>query len=183
MITTDDAALARMARSLRNHGANPEGSDYTEVSTNMRMAEPIAAIGLVQLSRLEEFVERRNAIAVRYASALGTIEGIRPFPAYAGVHSYWNYLALLADERIGRVQLARCLKERYGVEIAWPYDPPCHLQPVFKRMLGSKAGDLPRSEALLQRHIALPMHTGLTNDDVDYALESLRSALTDLQNS
>jgi len=66
MMTPDDDALARTARSLRNHGANPDGPDYTLVSTNMRMAEPLAAIGLVQLGRLEEFVERRNAIAARY---------------------------------------------------------------------------------------------------------------------
>ena len=181
MITTDDDPLARMARSLRNHGANPDGPDYTQVSTNMRMAEPLAAIGLVQLGRLEEFVERRNAIAANYTSGLREVEGIRPLPIYGGVHSYWNYLAVLEDERISRPGLAQCLHERYGVEIAWPYDPPCHLQPVFRRVLGSKPGDLPRSEALLQRHIALPMHSALIREDADYVLESLQRALSDLR--
>jgi len=183
MITTDDDALARTARSLRNHGANPDGPDYTQVSTNLRMAEPLAAIGLVQLGRLEEFVKWRNAIAARYASALREIEGIRPLPLSGGVHSYWNYLAVLEDERISRAGLAQCLQERYGVEIAWPYDPPCHMQPVFRRVLGSKPGDLPRSEALLQRHIALPMHSALTEAGAEYVLESLQAALSDVQNS
>ncbi|MBI2819042.1 MAG: DegT/DnrJ/EryC1/StrS family aminotransferase [Acidobacteria bacterium] len=183
MITTDDDALAWTARSLRNHGANPDGSDYTQVSTNLRMAEPLAAIGLVQLGRLEEFVERRNAIAALYTSGLRGIEGIRPLPVAGDVHSYWNYLAVLEDERISRPGLAQCLQERYGVEIAWPYDPPCHMQPVFRRVLGSKPGDLPRSEALLQRHIALPMHSALTIEDAEYVLESLQAALSDLRNS
>ena len=183
MITTDDDALARTARSLRNHGANPDGPDYTQVSTNMRMAEPLAAIGLVQLGRLEEFVEWRNAIAARYTSGLRKIEGIRPLPVSGGVHSYWNYLAVLEDEHSSRAGLAQCLQERYGVEIAWPYDPPCHMQPVFRRVLGSKPGDLPRSEALLQRHIALPMHSALTEEDAEYVLESLQAALSDLRNS
>jgi perosamine synthetase len=182
MITTDDEALAKMARSLRNHGANPDGPDYTQVSTNMRMAEPIAAIGLVQLSRLGQFVERRNSIASRYTSGLLGIQGIRPLPVHSGVHSYWNYLAVLEDERISRPLLAQRLRERYGVEIAWPYDPPCHLQPVFRRTLGTKPGDLPLSEAFLQRHIALPMHSALTAADVDYVLESVQSALFDLEN-
>jgi perosamine synthetase len=182
MITTDDGALAGTARSLRNHGANPDGPDYTQVSTNMRMAEPLAAIGLVQLGRLDEFVERRNAIAARYARGLLQVEGIRPLPVCLGVHTYWNYLAFLEDERINRAGLAQCLQERYGVEIAWPYDPPCHLQPVFRRVLGSKPGDLPTSEALLQRHIALPMHSALTGEDADYVLESLQGALSSLRN-
>src|SRR5258708_35500074 len=97
MNNTDADALARTARSLRNHGANPDGPDYTEVSTNMRMAEPLAAIGLVQLGRLEEFVERRNAVAARYTSGLREVDGVRPLPAACGVHSYWNYLAVLED--------------------------------------------------------------------------------------
>jgi len=182
MITTDDDALARTARSLRNHGANPDGPDYTAVSTNMRMAEPLAAIGLVQLDRLQEFVERRNAVAARYANGLQNVLGIRPLPDCGGVHSYWNYLAVLEDERISRTDLAQCLLERYGVEIAWPYDPPCHLQPVFRRVLGSKPGDLPRTEALLQQHIALSMHAALTIEDADYVVQSLQSALSDLRN-
>jgi dTDP-4-amino-4,6-dideoxygalactose transaminase len=183
MITTDDDALARTARSLRNHGANPDGPDYNLVSTNMRMAEPLAAIGLVQLGRLEEFVERRNAVAARYTSGLREIDGIHPLPVSGGVHSYWNYLAVLEDEHISRAALAQCLQERYGVEIAWPYDPPCHLQPVFRRVLGTRPGDLPRSEALLRRHIALPMHSGLTTEDAEYVLESLQAALSGLRST
>jgi dTDP-4-amino-4,6-dideoxygalactose transaminase len=181
MITTDDDALARTVRSLRNHGANPDGSDYTQVSANMRMAEPLAAIGLVQLGRLEEFVRRRNALASRYDGGLQEIDGIRPLPASTGVHSYWNYLAVLEDESISRAGLAQCLHERYAVEVAWPYDPPCHLQPVFRRVLGTKPGDLPRSEALLKKHIALPMHGALHEEDAEYVLESLRAALSDLR--
>ena len=183
MITTDDDALASTARSLRNHGASPDRPDYTQVSSNMRMAEPLAAIGLVQLGRMDEFVERRNAVAVRYTSGLREVEGIRPLTVSGGVHSYWNYLAVLEDERISRPGLAQCLQERYGVEIAWPYDPPCHLQPVFRRVLGTKPGDLPRSEALLRHHIALPMHSALTVEDADYVLESLQGALSEWRNS
>jgi len=168
LITTDDDALAKSARSLRNQGATPGGTDYLHISTNMRLAEPLAAIGLVQLNRMEEFVKRRNVVAARYTSGLQEIEGIRPLPVSGGVHSYWNYIAGLEDGRIGRENLARCLQDRFGVEIAWPYDPPCHLQPVFQRILGSKPGDLPRSEALLRRHIALPMHSALTLEDANY---------------
>jgi len=183
MITTDDDDVAATARSLRNHGANPNGSDHLLVAANMRMAEPLAAIGLVQMDRLAEFIELRNSIADRYNAGLLGIDGIRPLPRPSGVHSYWNYLAVLEDEQISRVDLAHCLRERYGVEIAWPYDPPCHLQPVFRRVLGGKPGDLPRSEAMLQHHIGLPMHSALTLEDADYVLESLSHALSEIRKS
>lgn len=180
MITTDDEDLASMARSLRNHGANADGSAYIHVSTNMRMSEPLAAVGLVQLSRLGEFIERRNNLAARYTIGLRELNGIHSLPVNSGIHSYWNYVAVL-DEQIDRRQLAHCLKERHGVEVAWPYDPPCHLQPVFQRELGTKLGDLPRSEELLRHHITLPMHCGLSADDVDYVLESIQGTLAHLQ--
>ena len=184
MITTDDDELARSARSLRNHGANPNGSpDYTHVSTNFRMAEPLAAIGLVQLRRLEEFVNRRNAIAARYNRGLAEVSALRLLSVASGVHSYWNYLAVLDDASINRAELALRLKEKYGVEIAWPYDPPCHLQPVFRRVLGTKEGDLPRSEALLRRHITLPMHGSLTDEEVEKVIESLPKAIHDVKHS
>jgi dTDP-4-amino-4,6-dideoxygalactose transaminase len=147
------------------------------------MAEPLAAIGLVQLRRLEEFVNRRNAIAARYNRGLADVSALRLLSVASGVHSYWNYLAVLDDASINRAELALRLREKYGVEIAWPYDPPCHLQPVFRRVLGTKAGDLPRSEALLSRHITLPMHGSLTDEEVDMVIESLPKAIRDGERS
>lgn len=178
MITTNDDGLASMARSLRNHGANPQGDDYVQVSTNWRMPESNAAIGLVQLRRLKDFLDRRNEIAALYNRGLASIPGIKPLPTYPAVrHSYWNYIATL-EEGIDRLKLANVLKKEFGIEIAWPYGPPCHLQPVFRDALGSKPGDLPKSEYILSRHIALPIHVGLSDEDVTYVIDSLRLALS-----
>ncbi len=177
MITTNDDGLASLARSLRNHGANPRGDDYVRVSANWRMPEANAAIGLVQLRRLEGFLNRRNEIAALYNLGFASIPGIKPLPPYPSVRqSYWNYIAML-DDGIDRLELASVLKKEFGIEIAWPYDPPCHLQPVFRDALGSKPGDLPKSEYILSRHIALPIHAGLSDDDVTYVIDSLRLAL------
>jgi dTDP-4-amino-4,6-dideoxygalactose transaminase len=102
MITTNYDGLASMAGSLRNHGVNPKSDDYVRVSTNWRMPEANAAIGLVQLRRLNDFLDRRNEIAALYDRGLASIAGIRPLPTYPAVrHSYWNYIAML-DERIDR---------------------------------------------------------------------------------
>lgn len=177
MITTDDDVLATQARSLRNHGANPNGSDYVAVSTNWRLTEPCAAIGVAQLKRLDQVLERRNQIAAQYNRGLAELPGIRPLPTYPDIyHSYWNYLVLL-EEGVDRVALASALRDDYGVDVAWPYDPPCHLQPVFQQRLGTRRGDLPQSERLLARHLSLPMHMLLTDEDVEYVIESLRKLL------
>ena len=178
MITTNDNELAERAQSYRNHGANPRGADYIRVSTNWRLPEINAALGLVQVEHLDEFLERRNQIAACYDQALATIPNIKALPTYPAVrHSYWNYIALL-DEGVDRVKLASVLREEFGVTVAWPYDPPCHLQPVFQDALGCRPGDLPRSEHILSRHIALPMHVGLSDEDVTYVVDALRLALS-----
>lgn len=177
MITTNDSAMAELAWSLRNHGANLNGSDYLRVSANFRMPEPSAAIGLVQLKRLKCFVERRNEIAAYYNLELKSMAGIRPLPVHSlSRHAYWNYIAVL-DDRIERAGLAAVLLREFGVEVAWPYDPPCHLQPVFGQVLGTKAGDLPQSERILAHHLALPMHPALSNEDAAYVIDSLRRTL------
>lgn len=177
MITTNDDDLAVMARSLRDHGINPLGDDYISVASNWRMSEPNAAIGLVQLSNLGIFLERRNQIAAQYNQALAAMPYIQPLPTYPMVHhSYWQYLARL-DVGIDRRTLAQVLLEEFGVEIAWAYDPPCHLQPVFRDTLGYKPGDLPKSEAILTRHIALPMYVGLNDEDVARVVKSLHEVL------
>lgn len=180
MITTNNDNWADVARSMRNHGANLKGSDHVYVSTNWRMSEPNAAIGLVQLRRLGEFLNKRNSIASYYNEKLGLFIGIKPLPVYSGVrHGYWNYIAML-DEHIDRTILAQVLLKKFGIQVAWPYEPLCHLQPVFRNLFGYKTGDLPQSELALSHHIALPMHVGLNIEDVEYVVSSLEMALKEI---
>jgi dTDP-4-amino-4,6-dideoxygalactose transaminase len=177
MLTTDDPALADLARSYRNHGANLQGTDYARVSANSRLPEVCAAIGLVQLGHLDEFITRRRQIADRYRAALKAVRGLTLPPDAANLrHVYWNYLVMLA-EGTDRTALAKRLMDEFGVPVAWPYDPPCHLQPVFMRELGTRLGDLPQSERALRRHLALPMHVALTDEEVDHVAQSLTTCL------
>jgi perosamine synthetase len=180
MLTTDDDAINTLARSYRNHGANPNGPDYVRVSVNLRMPEIAAALGIVQLAHLDEAIQKRMHLAVLYARRLRGVPGIAFAPTPdARAHVFWNYIVVLA-EGVDRAAVHRRLADR-GVPSAWPYDPPCHLQPVFKSVLGTKEGDLPQSEAALRRHLALPMHVLLTDDDVAFVTESLIDALNDTQ--
>jgi dTDP-4-amino-4,6-dideoxygalactose transaminase len=177
MLTTNDDELAALARSFRNHGARSETPEYERVSTNWRLPEISAALGLVQIRHLDEFVTKRNHIAARYNAALRQVSGIKLLPTYDHIrHSYWNYILLL-EPGINRTVLAQMLSQQYGVPVAWPYDPPCHLQPVFMKELGTGIGHLPVSEEVLSRHLALPMHVLLSDEEVDYIIDSLIKAL------
>jgi dTDP-4-amino-4,6-dideoxygalactose transaminase len=178
MLTTNDDNIAEVARSYRNHGLNSSGEEYVRVSANWRLPESSIAIGLTQLEHLDEFVDRRNQIARYYDSLLSSIRGIKILPRYPHIrHSYWNYITLLT-EGIDRQRLAQQLAKEYGVQVAWPYDPLCHLQPVFRERLGCGPGDLPISEQTLSRHLALPIHVGLSDDDVEYVVRSLVAAIS-----
>jgi dTDP-4-amino-4,6-dideoxygalactose transaminase len=177
MLTTNDPTIDTLARSYRNHGANPQGADYVRVSANFRMSEVTAALGLVQIAHLEEFVQKRRALARLYAKYLEGIGGLSLPPSdTTGAHVYWNYIVML-PEGTDRAALAKRLGER-GVPVAWPYDPPCHLQPVFMRELGSRAGDLPLSERALKCHLALPMHVALSDEDIAYISGALVETLS-----
>jgi perosamine synthetase len=176
MLTTDDAGLDTLARSYRNHGANPNGPDYVRVSANFRMAEINAALGIVQLARLEEAIAKRRHIAALYAKHLGGVDGLALPPGGAdGNHVFWNYIVVL-DEEVDRAAVHKKLADA-KIPTAWPYDPPCHLQPVFMKELGTRLGDLPASERILARILALPMHVTVTDEDVSLVSKALREAL------
>jgi dTDP-4-amino-4,6-dideoxygalactose transaminase len=59
------------------------------------------------------------------------------------------------------------------ITIDWAYDPPLHLQPVFQRMLDTRPGMLPRSENLLARHICLPVHARMRDQDAEFVAQRL----------
>jgi len=87
------------------------------------------------------------------------------------VPSYWRYVAIPTVE-IDRV----ALRDRLAADkitIDWAYDPPLHLQPVFQRMMGTHAGMLPRSESILARHICLPVHARMRDQDAEFVAQRL----------
>lgn len=182
MLTTNDDALADVARSLRHHGANLGRADYGRVSTNWRLSEMQAALGVMQTRRLPELLAHRRRLAACYDELLHNVAGLTllSLPAESAP-SYWIYTALLDDD-IDRARVADELRTKYGVEIAWPYDPPCHLQPVFRDFCGTQRGDLPISESILARHIALPMHNELTCEEVGYVADAVKKVLSDEAN-
>jgi perosamine synthetase len=184
MLTTDSAAWAGRGRRLREHAMDisaaarhvsrqPVLESYTEVGFNMRMTDIQAAVGLVQLRRLDEMVARRRALAVRYRDLLGDIPGLYAVtdPGY-GESNYQAFWVRLPDDfplrRNGVLAFLadRGISARRGIMAA-------HLEPAYR---DHPHGDLPVTEALAEQTLILPMYHTMTEDEQDRVVEALHDA-------
>jgi perosamine synthetase len=178
MVVTDNDQLANMIRALRNQGRAPGDTwlDHTYLGYNYRLDEMSAALGKVQMTRLDELLEKRDQVARWYGERLIEIPGVEPpqvVPSTTRM-SWFVYVVRLAQE-INRAALAVRLEAR-GVPTR-PYFRPIHLQPYFRERFDYRPGDFPVTEDLGRRSLALPFSGVLSEEDVEYVCRELQSAL------
>ena len=185
MAMTNDAALAERMADLRSHGVTrdparmrqtPDGPWYYEqldLGLNYRLTDLQAALGVSQLARLEDFVERRNMLAERYDAALADLPLARPGRMEGARSAFHLYVVRLDDPAIRRPVFERLRQEGIGVNVHYI---PVHLQPYY-RDLGFGEGDFPRAENYYARAITLPLHPGLSEDDQDRVIATLGAAI------
>ena len=181
MITTNSDKVAEKARILRDQGKESFHSNaIVELGYNWRLPEISAALGVAQLKRLPEIIERRNRVAQHYDEKLDPLSEIRPLrPPSNMMHNYYKYVAFL-DASINREKLKQILREkgvRCGGEVYWP---PLHLQPIYKRLLGTREGDFPIAEDVCKRMICLPVYAQMSIEDVEYVTEKLEETLSEI---
>lgn len=174
MLVTHREDVAKVARSLQNRGRdmNNREESYILRGRNNRFTEIAAAMGLSQLRCLPDFLAQRRRVAAIYDDILLKSELFVPLLAGDNsAPSYWRYVAtpsMKIDRRVLRERLAAD-----GISIDWAYDPPLHLQPVFRETMGTRPGMLPRSEEILSRHICLPVHARMREVDAQFVAERL----------
>lgn len=181
MIITADEALRDEARVYRDQGkAGFLGGDHTRLGYAWRMSEVHAAIGRTHLARLDEAIEVRNRVAARYDKALGGHALITPLRLPEGcVSNYYKYVAFLGSG-IGRDVLKHDLREQRGVALSGEvYALPLHRQPVFT---GLADRPFPVTEEVCARHVCLPVHSDMTDDEADHVVESLVAVLEQTAN-
>ncbi len=175
MLVTNDDDFATRARGLRDYGkADPWVSFHTQIGSNWRMPELSAAVGVVHLRRLDEFIAFREKIADLYTSALRGIPGVTPVLP-AGRSSWYKYIVLL-PEGVKRDQVKSGMKAR-GVSLSGGvYDLPLHRQPVFT---AADDQDFPVADDVCLRHICLPLYHGMTEAEVQHVIDALGDVLTE----
>ena len=168
MVVGNDEAALKLARSLRFYGM--ETTYYSERhGYNSRLDEVQAAILSLKLPRIEAWIDRRRAIAQRYAEGLaGTGLGL-PLENDHSRHAYYLYVVEYADDR-DRV-LDRLAKR--GVNCNVSYRWPIHTMRGYSH-LGYREGQFPVAEAKARRIFSLPMYAHLTDEEVDIVIALLK---------
>lgn len=160
LITTKDDALGRLCRQLRNHGET-ERYVHEFVGANFRLDTMKAAILLVKLPFLDEFIRRRRRNAALYNELLRKASVATPFVLDGCEHVYHQY-SILCDCRDD----LRAYLSEHGIGTGIYYPIPLHLQKCFAN-LGYRQGDLPMTEETCRRVLSLPCHPMLDEADIE----------------
>jgi perosamine synthetase len=177
MVLTSSEELAQEARIYRDQGKGAfTANHHVRLGYAWRMSELHAATGLVHLRRMEEFIARRRAVAARYDKALASLDGLQPLAEPPGCRSnIYKYIVVLPPG-LDRARFKAELAQRFQVNLSGEvYDLPLHRQPVLADYAGPQ---LPVAEELAARHICLPVHSDMTDGEVDEVL----TAVADVHN-
>ncbi|GAA0815577.1 UDP-4-amino-4,6-dideoxy-N-acetyl-beta-L-altrosami ne transaminase [Colwellia asteriadis] len=184
---TNNADLAKKMQLYRSHGITSNAQDMDEESHgpwyyqqialgfNYRMTELQAALGLSQLTCLEAFVAKRNALAQVYDQAFSSSALTSLTTTTDNYSAYHLYIVLLPDsDKEKHKAVITALRNR---EIfAHVHYIPVHLQPFYKK-LGFAAGDFPVAEEYYSRAISLPLYPELTEDEQGYIIKTILELL------
>jgi perosamine synthetase len=178
IVTTNDPEVARTLRSLRNQGRDEMGTwlQHERLGYNYRLGEMNAALGLSQLSRIEDLLTRRQKVADCYKERLRGVAGVRlisPLPTTSRLS--WFVLVVRLDPVISQERLIRQLAEM-GVPTR-SYFTPIHLQPFYRERFGTREGDFPVAERVARTLLALPFHANFSEQNVDFVVNCLRHAI------
>jgi len=169
MVVTDSDDVAERVRQLVNHG-RVDRYEHALLGYNYRMTDLAAAMGLVQLGKLDQFNLKRRAHAVRLSRQLQGVPGLTlPVEPAGCYHVYHQYTVRHAE----RDELARWLREQ-GIETGVIYPIPLHKQPLY-RNLGYGERSLPAAEQAAREVLSLPVHPGLSEQQVYTVAEGVRA--------
>jgi perosamine synthetase len=164
-VTTGDPALAERVRSLRHHGWSPSDAyvDMPAPGFNYRMSDVLAALGIPQLRRFDALYAAYDRVASGYTERLARVDGVLTPSTDAGDRHGWQAYVVQVDDR-DRV-LAGLRAE--GIQ--------CQIGTYALHRLGAYArhGPFPGADAAFERALALPLHTRLTEAELDRVAEAL----------
>jgi perosamine synthetase len=175
MITTSDSELAESLRNIRNHG---EAKPYytTNLGNNYRMTEMQAAMGLVQLNRLPKFLKRREANARFLSEQLSENERLSiPYVPNGFLHGWNLYTARLSGVKPAfRNKIVEKLRKK-SIGVGTYYETPIHLNPFYKET--AQSSSLEETEMASHQVIQLPVHPGVSEEDLRYIVKNVKEAL------
>ena len=180
MVTTNDLALAKKMRSLREFGKEKNGvyiNYYTALGYNWRLPEVASLMGIRQLASIDLFLAGRREIAKIYDEELASNnEIIFVDPPNKQEHNYFKYILLLKNH--DRELLHKKLEEKEIYLSGYVYELPLHKQPVFPK---NNQETLLVSERVCATHICLPIFYGMSTDQAKYVAKTLNEVLKEVR--
>jgi perosamine synthetase len=179
MLVTSRDDLADRCRKFRNFGDHGK-FDWRDLGFNFRMPEVMGAMGLAQLDKLDESVQRRRANAARYRQLLAACDLVAlPAERRPQDHNYQLFTILLSIERlkVSRDKVADQLWER-GISTR-AYYPALHRAGVFARYGPYRDQDYPNTNWYCERCLSLPLFPNLTREEQDAVVANLLEVLED----
>lgn len=175
-VTANDKEYADKMRIMRSHGmvknetVGPWVYEMSAPGYNYRATDVQCALGLSQLKKLDRFLARRRALAVRYDGLLGDIAPVR-----VRDHAWHLYSVRVDFDGLGtgRAAVMRALCER-GIGSQVHYIP-VHKQPYYRARYGEI--ELPGAQRYYERTLSLPLFPGMKDEDVDFVAETLKEIL------
>jgi dTDP-4-amino-4,6-dideoxygalactose transaminase len=180
MIVTDNVDLAMAIRRRRSHAVEERGSVAVTSAPALqaKMSDISAALGLVQLSRLDELLERRRDTETNYSKFVQAFEGIKPpYVAPDVTELHWFLFVVHLGTRYDRKSRDTIVEELAQEQVeAAAYSAPLHLQRhYFER--GWRRGDLLVTEKVADRAVALPFHCHLLPEQIEFIVATAKDSL------
>lgn len=188
MLTTNNDRLAEKLDMLRNHGASVSEEqrhrgpkpyilpEFDMVGYNYRMTDLQGALGVVQLSKLEKFIEERNQWATYYNERLKDIPWLRT-PMYSSNYKHgWQSYVLFVDETISPIKrndLMELLQQK-GISTR-PGTHAVHMLGFYKNTFNLSPQDFPGAFAANEYSMSIPLHNRMVKADYDYVIDTLLS--------
>lgn len=183
MIVTNNRTYYEKLRLFRGHGiaqtayAKEQGDWYyemTDLGYNYRMTDIQAALGMSQMNRLDEFIEKRQELAHLYTEKINQLTTLSAPKQLANTQSGWHlYSAQLDENALGktRKEVFEDLRNaNIGVHVHYI---PVYWHPYYQQ-LGYKRGICPKAEQWYERALTLPLHPQMNEKDVDFVLNYFR---------
>jgi dTDP-4-amino-4,6-dideoxygalactose transaminase len=185
MLTTSRQDIYERSRKLRSHGmttvtwdrhrGHAYSYDVVELGFNYRPSELNAALGVTQLQKLPANTQKRKRVAELYHQRLRNVPGVTvPFQSYRGTAAFHLFPILLEDPSV-RPRVMRHLATR-GVQTSVHY-PPVHQFSFYRKLYRQHRLPLPKTEAVGERLLTLPLYADLTENQVHYVCDCLVNAL------
>lgn len=179
-VISDDSPLAKAASQFCNHGRvegdyfeSVDSGTYETVGSNYRMSDLVAAVGVAQLSKVDDLINSRQEIATQYHERFSTTDEVDTHQPIKGNDHVYQLYSVLFENEATRERVTKALIDAdISCKVYW--DPPVHKSEAYVSAEGNR---LPQTQYVSNRVLSLPMYPSLSLGDVNRVVTVISEAI------